>query len=161
MPSPEPGSGHAATGISRCSGWRAAAANRRARAGARAARRRAHACGLRRTGSAAPRRGVPARTAGSGLGGRPQRADRHPLERGRCRAPAQRCGGIGRARPGRHPGRCRRDHSGAATGEPHRADRVRPRPRPGRRRLCREPGAARRQRHRLYPVRIQLEREMA
>ena len=48
-----------------------------------------------------------------------------------------------------------------AAGDPHRADRVRDRPRSGRRRLCRKPGAAGRQRHRLYAVRIQLEREMA
>ena len=44
----------------------------------------------------------------AGWDGRPQRADRHPLERRRSRAPAQRRGGIGRARPGRHPGRRRR-----------------------------------------------------
>ena len=44
---------------------------------------------------------------------------------------------------------------------PHRADRVRECRRSGRRRLRREPGAAGRQRHRLHPVRIRLEREMA
>ena len=38
---------------------------------------------------------------------------------GRHRAPAQGRGGIGRAWPGRHPSRCRRDHGGAATGEPY------------------------------------------
>ena len=37
-----------------------------------------------------------------------------------------------------------------AAGDPHRSDRVRGRPRSGRRRLCREPGAAGRQRHRLF-----------
>ena len=52
------------------------------------------------------------------------------------RAPAQGCGGIGRARPGRDPGRRRRDHGGAATGDPHRADRVRARRRSGRQQLC-------------------------
>ena len=46
-------------------------------------------------------------------------------------------------------------------GDPHRADRVRPGRRSGRRRLRRKPGAAGRQRHRLHPVRIRLEREMA
>ena len=39
----------------------------------------------------------------------------------------------------------------AATGDAHGADRVRECQRSGRRRLCREPGAAGRQRHRLYP----------
>ena len=48
-----------------------------------------------------------------------------------------------------------------AAGDPHRADRVRGRRRSGRRRLRREPGAAGRQRHRLYAVRIRHEREMA
>ena len=37
-----------------------------------------------------------------------------------------------------------------ATGDPHRADRVRDRHRSGRRRLRRKPGAAGRQRHRLH-----------
>ena len=41
-----------------------------------------------------------------------------------------------------------------AAGDPHRADRVRECHRSGRRRLRREPGAAGRQRHRLYAVRI-------
>ena len=39
----------------------------------------------------------------------------------------------------------------AAAGDPHRADCVRGGRRPGRRGLCREPGAAGRQRHRFYP----------
>ena len=46
-------------------------------------------------------------------------------------------GGIGRARAGRHPGRWHLDRGAVAAGDPHRADRVRGRPRPGRRRLCR------------------------
>ena len=54
-----------------------------------------------------------------------------------------------------------RGRGAVATGDPHRADRVRDRPRSGRRRLRREPGAAGRQRHRLHAVRIRHEREMA
>ena len=99
--------------------------------------------------------------AGSGLGRRAQRADRHPLERGRCRAPAQGRGGTGRARLGCARGRCRPDHGDAATGDPHRADRVCPGPRSSRQRLYQEPSAAGRQYDRLQPVRIRLEREVA
>ena len=45
----------------------------------------------------------------AGWDGRPQRADRHALERsGDADAPAQVRGGTGRARAGRHPGRHRR-----------------------------------------------------
>ena len=46
-------------------------------------------------------------------------------------------------------------------GDTHRADRVCPRPRSGRRRLRRQSVAAGRQRYRLYAVRIQFERKMA
>ena len=46
-----------------------------------------------------------------------------------------------------------------AASDPHRADRVRARRRPGRRRLRRELGAAGRQRHRIYPVRIRHQRQ--
>ena len=70
-------------------------------------------------------------------------------------------GGIGRARAGRHPGPWQRDRGAVAAGDPHRADRVCARPRSGRRRLRRQPGAAGRQRHRFYRVRIRHEREMA
>ena len=49
----------------------------------------------------------------------------------------------------------------AAAGNPHRADRVRSCRRSGRRRLCGQPSAAGRQHHRLHPVRIWFEREMA
>ena len=42
--------------------------------------------GRGRSGSAGPHRGVPAGAAAIGLDRRPQRADRHPLGRGRCRA---------------------------------------------------------------------------
>ena len=48
-----------------------------------------------------------------------------------------------------------------ATGDPQRADRVRAGHRSGWQRLRREPGAARRQRHRFYRVRIRHGREMA
>ena len=77
-------------------------------------------------------------------------------------ATAQGCGGTGRARPGRARGRRRPDHAQAL----QQATRtvpivIRPGRRSGRRRLRQEPGAAGRQRHRLYPVRIQPEREMA
>ena len=109
------------------------------------------ATGRGRSGSAGPHRGVPAGAAAIGLDRRPQRADRHPLGRGRCRPHSQIRGGIGRARAGRHPGRWRRGRGAVATGDPHRADRVRACPRSGRRRLRRKPGAAGRQRHRLYP----------
>ena len=48
-----------------------------------------------------------------------------------------------------------------AAGDPHRADCVPDRQRSSRRRLCRQPGAAGRQRHRFHIVRIQPGREMA
>ena len=70
--------------------------------------------------------------------------------------------GIGRACARRHPGLCARVVLGAvATGDPYRADRVRECRRSGRRRLCRELGAAGRQRNWLYRVRIWHERKMA
>ena len=106
-------------------------------------------------------RGIPARAGAIGLDRRPQRAHRHPLGRRQCRRHAQICGGIGRARAGRHPGHWRRACGAVAPGDPHRADRIRDRPRSGRRRLRREFVAAGRQRHRLYDVRIQFVREMA
>ena len=48
------------------------------------------------------------------------------------------------------PGRRQRGRGATAPSDPHRADRVRAGPRSSRRRLCRQLGAARRQRHRLY-----------
>ena len=114
-----------------------AARGARAAGRARAAHRGADKRAVRRAGIAGPHRGVPARTAGSGLVGRAQRADRHSLGRRAMRAPSQIRGGTGRARPGRHPGRRRRDQVAAATGDPHRADRVRAGPRSGRHRLRR------------------------
>jgi hypothetical protein len=64
-------------------------------------------------------------------------------------------GGIGRARAGRHPGLYRPERRSFATNNPYRADRVRGCHRSGRGRLRRELGAPRRQRHRVYVVRIQ------
>ena len=69
---------------------------------------------------------------------------------GQCRRHSQTRGGIGRARARCHPGHWRLDRGAVAAGDPHRADRVRRRPRSGRRRLRRQPGAAGRQRHRLH-----------
>jgi hypothetical protein len=113
---------------------------------------------FRRTG---PRRGIPARAAGSGLGRWPQRADRLSLERRRCRPRSQIRGGIGCARPGRHPWRWQLGPWAAAPCNPCCTDRFRACSRSGRRRLRRQPGASRRQRHRFHPVRIRHEREMA
>ena len=59
-------------------------------------------------------------------------------------------GGIGGARAGRHSGLCQPEHGSVATNDPYRADRVRECRRPGRCGLCREVGAPRRQRHRIY-----------
>ena len=47
------------------------------------------------------------------------------------------CGGIGRARAGRDPGRWQRGRGAVAAGDPRRADRVRGRRRSGRRWLRR------------------------
>ena len=70
-------------------------------------------------------------------------------------------GGTGRACPGRHRGRRERSHGRIATDDPHRADHIRDYHRPGRCRLRREPGTAGRQRHRIQPVRIRAQRQMA
>jgi hypothetical protein len=59
------------------------------------------------------------------------------------------------------PGRYKRSGIGLATGDPHHPDRVRGCRRSSRRRLRRDAGAAGRQCHRLYPVRIFHGREMA
>ena len=141
-----------------------------ARGRSRRARSRASACGASACSCPRPRTIRKRRPASAaflqglqqlGWTDRPQRADRHPLGRGRCRRHSQIRGGIGRARAGRHPGRWRRDRGAVAAGDPHRADRVRGRRRSGRRRLRRQPGAAGRQRHRFHAVRIRHEREMA
>ena len=62
--------------------------------------------------------------------------------------------------PGRHPGPGTAT-MGRAAGDPHRADRVCACHDPVGAGLRREPGAAGRQRHRVHPVRIQPQREMA
>ena len=49
----------------------------------------------------------------------------------------------------------------AAAADPHHSDRIRAGRRSCRRRLCRKPGAAGRQRHRLHQFRICLQRKMA
>ena len=69
-------------------------------------------------------------------------------------------GRISRARAGRHIG-CywHRNRGTVATGDPHRADRVRGGHRPGRRRFRREPGTAGRQRDRVHDFRIRHERK--
>ena len=72
-------------------------------------------------------------TAAIGLDRRPQRADRLSLVGDGEPKHSQTRGGIGCARAGRHPGSRRRGHGGVAAGDPHRADRVRERPRSGRR----------------------------
>ena len=69
---------------------------------------------------------------------------------GDARRDAHERGGTDRARAGRHSGQWHRGHGAAAAGDPYRADRVCGRRRSGRRRLCRQPGAARRQRHRIF-----------
>src|SRR5262245_35716543 len=51
-------------------------------------------------------------------------------------------------------------NSSAAAGDPHSAYRIRKCRRPGRHGLGREPGAARRERHRFHPHGIRLQREM-
>ena len=127
MPSPEPGGGHEAAGISRCSRRRGGCV---AACGARAAAER-----MRRIGMLLPAAADDAEyqarvgaflqgLAAIGLDHRPQRAHRHPLGHGRCRRDSQACGGIGRARAGRHPGPCRHDRGAVAAGDPHRTDRV-------------------------------------
>ncbi len=63
-----------------------------------------------------------------GLDQRPQRANQHPLGSGRCRAPSQILGGIGRARAGGDPGHWQPRRRAIAPSDPHRADRVRESP---------------------------------
>src|SRR5260370_1325551 len=63
-----------------------------------------------------------------GLEQRPQRANQHPLGSGRCRAPSQILGGIGRARAGGDPGHWQPRRRAIAPSDPHRADRVRESP---------------------------------
>ena len=80
---------------------------------------------------------------------------------GRPRTFPQICGGTGRALARCHPGHRQRRGGTAATGDPHCTNRVCNCPRPGWSRLCQQSGAAGRQRHRIYPVRIRHQWEMA
>ena len=96
------------------------------------------------------RRGIPREVAAARVDRRPQRANRHPLGRGRRRALrrfAKELIALRRMSFLHKPRRC-----GVAAGDPHRADRIRKSCRPGRP-VSLQPGAARRQRHRIRPVR--------
>ena len=64
-------------------------------------------------------------------------------------------------RAGRHSGLWRHGCGGVAAGDPHRANRVHADPRSGRCWLRRKLGAAGRQCHRVYHLRIRHQREMA
>jgi putative tryptophan/tyrosine transport system substrate-binding protein len=135
--------------------------------GARAAEREdaahwfSHEPGRRRPGVTGLDVGVSQRVAGVGLDRRPQRADRLSLERIRPHAKAQIRGRIGHACARRDRGHRRLEHRPTATGDAHGADRVRVGSRSGRRRLCREPGTAGWQRHRIYLDRLRYQRKMA
>ena len=105
--------------------------------------------------------GVSAGAAATGLERGPQPADRLSLGPGQCRRYPQIRAGAGRARARRPPGLGRLVAHAVITGDAHLADRVYQRHRSGRRRLRREHVAAGWQRHRLYSVRVQPERQMA
>ena len=153
-----------AASSSRCSAARRLLAARGAGAAERAhaAHRRAHELGRRRSEGQARIAAFLQGHAAIGLDDRPQRADRHSLGRGRCRPHSQIRGRIGRARAGRHLGL-----AGVAAVAPlQEATRTVPivfaavsDPVGGR--LRRELGAAGRQRHRIYRLRIRHERQMA
>src|SRR5262249_5130687 len=120
----------------------------RATARKNAAHRRAPERRRGRSGLSGLGRGVPAGACASGLDHRAQRAHRHALGRRQTRRRSQIRGGIGRAGARRHPGPWHLNRATVAAGDPHRADRVPDRRRSGGRWVCRQPGAARRQRHR-------------
>jgi putative ABC transport system substrate-binding protein len=79
---------------------------------------------------------------------------RPPLGCGRCRPLSQTSGGLSRARTRRRVCQWRPCRDAFVASDPHRADRVRAGRRPGWRRLGRELGTARRQRHRFYVPRL-------
>jgi putative tryptophan/tyrosine transport system substrate-binding protein len=85
-------------------------------------------------GAVAQARNAPAGDGAVRLDRRTQPADRVSLGRRQCRRHPQVRGGIGRTRTGRHPGHRKRGCDAVAAGNPHRADRVRARPRSGGRR---------------------------
>ena len=122
----------------------------RAQQGAHATHRRAHAFHGGRSGSAGPHAGLRTGAAAIGMDRRSQPSDRHSLGRRRCRPQSQIRGGIARSCPGRHPGQRRPGVNTAAPGDAQRSDRVRECGRSGWQRFRRKPGAAKRQRHRLY-----------
>src|SRR5215831_3752404 len=70
-------------------------------------------------------------------------------------------GGTSRTRPGSRPGTGGHSRRSVATGEPHRANRVRECHRSGRPRLCRKPGTTTGQRDWIYLFRIRDGRKMA
>src|SRR5262249_7484213 len=84
-------------------GTRMAARGARAAARADAAHRRIDELDRRRSGNIGPRHSVRAGAAAIGLDRWPQRANRLPLERGRCRPLSQIRGRIGCACTGRNP----------------------------------------------------------
>src|SRR5215472_16394916 len=96
-------------------------------------------------------KGLSAGASGSGMGRRTQRPDRLSLGRWRRRAGTRLCrrGGCPPAR--RNPSEWHERRSGAATRDPDRTDRVRAGTRSGRKRLCRGPCAAGRQRYQFEP----------
>ena len=114
-----------------------------------------------RPGARGPRCGVPAGDAATGLGRRPQRANRRAVGGRQCRGIPALCTGARRAGARPDPRGCRSKRGRDPGGEPLRADRVHAGDRSGRRRHRREPVAARRQCHRLHAVRIQPERQVA
>ena len=106
-------------------------------------------------------RGIPARTWRAGMAGWTQPADRVSLGRRRYQACYDVRGGTDRARAGGDP-RCRHlGHSALARSRPQRTSRIRASVRSGRIWLCRQPGPAGRQRHRIHFLRIRYQRKMA
>ena len=127
MPSPEPGGGHEAAGISRCSGWcgsGVAARGARAAARADAAHRRAADLGRGRSRRSCPHRGFAAGAAASGLDRRSQCAvDIAGPAANRRRSQTRGRNWSLRRRTSSSP---LADHRWSlATGDPHRPDRVR------------------------------------
>ena len=125
----------------RCRAFTSLAARRaRAAAGADAAHRRAHGPGRGRPESQAASRHS-CRDCSNWVDRRPQVRIDIRWAAGNVERMSQECGGTGRARAGCHHGPAGPVIGAATGGNPHRADRVRERPRSGRRRLRREPGA--------------------
>ena len=120
-----------------------------------------HAVRCRRCGRTGPPDGLRARPAAGGLVRRPKPPHRLSLGRRQGRHHAQIRSRTGRACTRGHPGQYERGGICIAAGNSHHSDRVRGCCRCCRRWLCREPGAARRQRHWLYRLGICHEREMA